>query len=178
MYILVGAGLVICQLRDGKWGADNGSIVSIEKSEQIHTDGVSPGVCMRPGVVVHLLQVVVDVAFTVDTEDIVNVDLEMDTEAETACVLLGVSSTISVAVVTLTLVEVSSVVSVQVSVVDDVVTIVSVEMQLVLTVTDTVTAGGELGKVPENTVRLPVGKGGLPERDTAAISALSVAPSV
>lgn len=44
MYILVGVGLVICQLRDGKWGAGNGSSVSTEKSEQIHTDGVSPGV--------------------------------------------------------------------------------------------------------------------------------------
>lgn len=154
-------------------------MVSIEKSEQLHTDGVSPGVCMRPGVVVHLLHVVVDVAFTVETENIVDVDLETDTEAETIWVLLEVSSAIAVAVVTLTLVEVSSVVSVRVSIIDDVVTVISVETQVVLTVTDNVTAGRrEVGKVPDSTVKLPVGKGRLSDRDTTATSALFVIPSV
>lgn len=167
---VVGAGGVISQLRDEKWGGIDGSIVSIEKSEQLHTEGVSPGVCIRPGVVVHSLQVVVNVAFTVEIELIVDVDLETDTEADTTCVLLGVSSAIAVAVVTLTLVEVSSVVSVQVSVVDDVVTVVSVETQVVLTVMDNVTAvGREVGKAPDNTVRFPVGKGRPPEKDTEAI---------
>lgn len=140
-------------------------------SEQIHPDGVSPEVYTTPGVLIHLLQVVVDVALTVETEDIVNVDIEMGTDAETTCVLLGVSSAIAVAVVTSTLVDVSSVVSVQVSVVNDVSTFVSVVIQLVLTVTDTVTAGEGLGNVPENTVTFPVGKDGLPEREPEAISA-------
>ncbi|KUI61279.1 hypothetical protein VP1G_08466 [Cytospora mali] len=110
----------------------------MEKSEHIHTDGVSPGVCMRPGVVAHALQVVVDVVFTVETETRVDVDFEADTEAEMVCVPLGDSPAIAVTVDILTLVEVSRVVSVQVSVDDVVVTVVSVEMQLVSTVMDNV----------------------------------------
>ncbi|KUI65005.1 hypothetical protein VM1G_00512 [Cytospora mali] len=62
----------------------------------------------------------------------------------------------AVTVDTLTLVEVSKVVSVQVSVDDVVVTVVSVEMQLVSTVMDSVIAGrGALGKVPDSTLALP-----------------------
>lgn len=126
---------------------------------------------------VHSPQVVVDVAPTVETEDKTRVDREIivGAEVETAyeLLLVAVSSAVSVsvcvAVVSLTLVEVRSVVSVRVrlrvrvSVVEDVFSVVSVVTQVVLTVTDSVTAGGEVGKVQESAVEFAVGRGGLPE---------------
>lgn len=139
------------------------------KSGQLRSDRVSPGVRKRPGVVVHPSQVFVDVVSTVAVETLVDVDIEIDTAAgvELESVLLGVFPVFSVAVVTLIVVEVSKVVSVQVCVVDKVVTVVSVKKQLVLAVMEDVATGrGDLVKVLDDTVRFPVGKGGISERGT------------
>lgn len=177
-YSLVGTGRLICQLVDEKRGVIDGSIVSIKISEHLHTDGVSPGVCIRPGVVAHSSHVVVVIMFTVEVELIVNVDRDTGTEAETSSVLLWVSA-IAVAVVTLTWVEVTKVVSVKISVSDDVFTVVSVETQVVLAVMDNVMVGrGKFVGLPDNAVKLLMGDGKMPERETGAISALLIAPYV